>query len=121
MSRGSKLVVATMLGGLLGGLLLAAPAAVADTSHGSRQAGHHSKHRARFDWTPPRTAAQTAAIRAATPAVSGTLQTFTKTIHDGTNFTYTMVGKDPFVAQSKPATTVKTYLEPVIVKFAGQT
>ena len=116
MSRRNKVVAVTMVSGLLGGLLLAAPAAVADQSH-----DRHAARKVRLDWTPVRTGEQVTALRRAQPAVVGNLQTFTKTIHDATNFTYTMVGKDPFVAQATPVTTVSTYLQPVIVKSTGQT
>jgi hypothetical protein len=115
MSRSKKVVTLVALLGLFAGLLLAAPGAVADQSRGAQPT-----KRARFDWSPTRTALQISALRQA-GAAAGALQTFTRTIHDGTSFTYTMVGKDPFVAQSTPATTIKTYLQPVIVKFGGQT
>ena len=31
-----------------------------------------------------------------------------------------MIGKDPFVAQAKPSTTIKTYLQPVVIHFSNE-
>jgi hypothetical protein len=42
------------------------------------------------------------------------VQRFTRTVNDGgTKFPVTMVGKNPFVVQTVPSTTVKTFLVPV--------
>ena len=49
-----------------------------------------------------------------------TIPMFTATVNDGTStFHYTMVGKNPFVAQTKPSTTVNTTLIPVVIKFSN--
>ncbi len=45
---------------------------------------------------------------------------FTGSVRDGTStFRYTMVGKNPFVAQAQPSTTVSTTLIPVVIKFSN--
>ena len=45
---------------------------------------------------------------------------FTATVHDGAStFRYTMVGKNPFVTQTQPSTTVNTTLIPVVIKFSN--
>lgn len=72
-----------------------------------------------LDWTPKRTGAEAASLRMLAGA-STSLQTFTTKVHDGTStFSYTMVGKNPFVHQATPKTTIKTTLIPVIVKFSN--
>lgn len=51
-------------------------------------------------------------------SATGGLKVWSTTVHDGTSsFTYRMVGKNPFVAQAAPSTTVKTPVIPVIIKF----
>ena len=50
----------------------------------------------------------------AVTAGSTSVKRFTRTVTDGsTTFHVTMVGKNPFVAQTAPSTTVKTFLVPV--------
>jgi hypothetical protein len=74
--------------------------------------------RARYDWTPTRTAADLASLRSARATFN--TKTFTKTIKDGTSsFTYTIVGKNPFTTQTKPSTTVKVALVPLKIHFTN--
>jgi hypothetical protein len=91
------------------GLSMAAPAA----SAGSPRVARLTIKKVMLDWTQPRTAAQIAALRAQ-PAAGTPVQDFTRTITDGAStFSYTMIGKNPFVAQTNPSTTIKTYLQPI--------
>ena len=54
--------------------------------------------------------------------LSGSVKTFTRTINDGgTPFTYTMIGKDPFVTQSNPVTNVKTWVIDVVFNNGSDT
>ncbi|MEP6798722.1 MAG: hypothetical protein ABI890_11265 [Lapillicoccus sp.] len=54
---------------------------------------------------------------AASPAATG-LASWSQTVSDGgSSFTYRMVGKNPFVHQATPSTTVSTPLVPVIIRF----
>jgi len=72
-----------------------------------------------LDWTPARTPAQTQALRGASESGT-TVKTFTTTVTDGSStFTYTMMGKNPFVTQAKPSKTIQTTLIPVIIKFSN--
>jgi hypothetical protein len=92
---------------LVGPAALAAPARIRKIS---------VKH-ARLDWAPKRTVAEAAALRA--QSTVGAIQTFSTTVQDGTStFKYTMVGQNPFVQQTKPSTTTKTTLIPVVIKFS---
>src|SRR3954471_14723178 len=60
------------------------------------------------DFQPPHNHAQALA------AGSTSVKRFTRTVSDGgTSFHVTMVGKNPFVVQTAPSTTVKTFLVPV--------
>ena len=71
-----------------------------------------------LDWTPKHAAAGASLQPRA--AVGGKIQTFSATVHDGAStFRYTMVGKNPFVPQAAPSTTVNTTLVPVIIKFSN--
>ena len=55
-------------------------------------------------------------------ALTGSVKTFTKTITvSGTPYTYTIVGKNPFVAQTNPVTTVKTFTIDVIFHNGSDT
>lgn len=97
------------------GLAFAVPAANA----GPARIGHLKIKQVRLDWAGHRTAAETAALKAQ-PAAGTPIADFTKTIVDGaSSFNYTMIGKDPFVAQAKPATTIKTYLQPIVIHFSN--
>src|SRR3954452_16105144 len=61
-----------------------------------------------LDFQPPHNHAQALA------AGSTSVKRFTRTVSDGgTSFHVTMVGKNPFVVQTAPSTTVKTFLVPV--------
>jgi len=97
------------------GIALAAPQAVA----GPARIGTIAAEHARFDWTPTRTAAQIATLKAQTTA-GASIQMFTTTVHDdASTFNYTMVGKNPFVAQTNPVTTVDATLIPVVITFSN--
>ena len=97
------------------GLAFAAPAANA----GSARIGHLKINHVRLDWAGHRTAAQTAALKAQ-PAAGTPIQDFSRNIVDGAStFNYTMIGKDPFVTQTKPSTTIKTYLQPIVIHFSN--
>jgi hypothetical protein len=73
----------------------------------------------RVDWAPPRSSAQTASLNAQATA-SASIPMFTASVRDGAStFRYSMVGKNPFVAQAKPSTTVSTTVIPVVIKFSN--
>jgi len=94
-----------MLTGVVGGLIVAVPAnATTDT------VPRITPGPAQYDWDGA------GGSVSAQDASTTPLQDFTRTIQDGaTTFTYTMVGKDPFVVQAKPSTTVKTFVQPVVI------
>jgi hypothetical protein len=115
MSRRFKVAVLAAAVGSAIGLSVAVPAANA----GSPGVARLTLKQTRLDWTPRRTAAQVAALRAQ-PLAGTPIQDFSRTINDGgTNFTFTMIGKNPFVAQTKPSTTIKTYLQPIKFHFTA--
>jgi hypothetical protein len=114
-SRLLKVTTIAMLVSAAAGIGLAAQPAIA----GPARIGKITVKRVRLDWTSPRTAANIAAPTAQATA-STTIQTFTAAVHDGAaTFHYTMVGKNPFVAQSQPGTAVPTTLIPVVIKFSN--
>ena len=111
MSRFLKVIMVAMLASVVAGVTLGAPQALA----GSARIGKLTVKQARLDWEPTRTAAQFASLKALTKT-SASLQMFTATVHDGASrFDYTMVGKNPFVTQTKPSTTIPTTLIPVVI------
>jgi hypothetical protein len=114
MSRLFKVAALTTAIGTAAALTIAAPAAVAG------QPAHIARltiGKARYDWAPQRTSAQTAAIEKASAKAGVPL--FTRSVTDGTsNFSYTMVGKDPFVAQTNASSTVKTVLVPLKIHLS---
>jgi hypothetical protein len=64
------------------------------------------------------TSSQVAAAAIAPATVK--LPHFTTTVKDGTQtFTYSIVGKNPGVASATPATSVNTFLVPLVIKFAN--
>jgi hypothetical protein len=112
-SRSSKAAVLAMLLSAATGISLVAPAALAAPVHVRRI----TVKGAHLDWAPPRTAARAATLRRPA-AVAGTITTFSKNVRDGTStFRITMVGKNPFVQQANPSTTIRTTLIPVVVNF----
>jgi hypothetical protein len=114
-SRFLKAIPVAMLVSALAGIGVAAPPALA----GPARIGKITVKQVRLDWTPPRTAAQVASLKAQT-AASTSVQMFTATVHDfGTAFRYTMVGKSPFVTQTQPSTTVNTTIVPIVIKFSN--
>ncbi len=115
MSRILKATTVAMLVSAVGGVALGTPPALAGTARISKITVKH----ARLDWGPTRTAAETASLRARATA-SGSIRMFTTSVQDGTStFDYIMVGKNPFVTQPKPSTTVTTTLIPIVVKFSN--
>ena len=78
------------------------------------RAGAKSLH-VRENWRPAATRASTRAV-----TFTGGIKTFTRSINDGgTVFPYTMVGQDPFVAQSSPTTNVTTWLLVITINNSG--
>ena len=113
MSRSSKAAVLAMLVSAAAGISLVAPAALAAPVHIRKI----TVKGARLDWTPPRTAARAASLRRQANA-AGTITAFSTNVQDGSStFPITMVGKNPFVHQAEPSTTIKTTLIPVVIKF----
>src|SRR5438093_10706285 len=114
MFRRFRLLPVLLVAGLFAGLL-AGPVAHADTPH----IGHIDAKPAILDWEAPRSAEQTNAL-AVQPATGTPIQDFRTTINDGgTNFSYSMIGKNPFVAQDHAGSTVKLFLEPIVIKFSN--
>ena len=115
MSRRLKAAALVAVMGMAAGLTVAAPAAVA----GSARLPRITIKKVALDWAGNRTAAQTAALRAQ-PFAGTPIRDFSRNITDGAStFKYTMIGKDPFVVQAKPKTTIKTYLQPVRFQFSN--
>ena len=111
-SRPSRIAAFTALVATVGALALVTPAAVASQPRVRRFHAGAARY-----FTPRHTAAQNAAITRA--AAKAPVPLFTKSIKDGTsNFTYTMVGKDPSVAQANPSTTITTVLVPLKIHFS---
>src|SRR5690349_107181 len=75
-SRFLKITTAAMLVSAAGGIGLAASPALA----GPARIAKITVKRARLDWTPTRTAGETASLRAQT-TTSASIQTFTATVH----------------------------------------
>jgi hypothetical protein len=114
-SRFLKATTVAIVVSAVAGFAVAASPALA----GPARIGKITVRRARLDWTPSRTAAQAASLKAAA-TVGGTIPMFNATVQDGTStFHYSMVGKNPFVSQPIPSTTVSTTLIPVVIKFSN--
>lgn len=114
MSRSLKALALAVAVSTAGALAFSVPAGA-----GQARIGKVTVKHVRLDWAPTRTAAEIAALKA-TPNVASTITTFTTHVHDGAStFTYRMVGKNPFVAQAKPSTTIKVTLIPVVIKFSN--
>jgi hypothetical protein len=114
-SRFLKAIPVAMFVSAVAGVGVAAPPALA----GPARIGKITVKQVRLDWTPPRTAAQAASLKAQT-AASTSVQMFTANVIDGgSTFRYTMVGKNPFVTQTQPSTTVNTTIIPVVIKFSN--
>jgi hypothetical protein len=114
-SRFLKATTIAMLVTAVAGIPFAARPALA----GSARIGKITVKHVRLDWTPTRTSAQTASLTAQA-AASASIPMFTASVRDGTStFRYSMVGKNPFVAQTQPSTTVSTTLIPVVIKFSN--
>lgn len=113
MSRCLKVIPVVMLA--FAGLALPAPPALAAPA----RIGKITVKFTRLDWAPARTAAQVASLKAQT-AVGASIQMFSASVHDGAStFGYSMVGKNPFVHQTTPSTTINTTLIPVVIKFSN--
>jgi hypothetical protein len=114
----SRFLKATMVATLvsaIAGIGLAAPPALA----GPARIGKITVKRARLDWTPTRTAAEAASLKAQATAATR-IPLFLAAVHDGSaTFDYAMVGTNPFIAQTEPSTTVPTTLIPVVIKFSN--
>jgi len=112
-SRCLKVIPVAMLA--VAGLALPAPPAVA----GPARIGKVTVRFARLDWAPARTAPEAASLKAQT-AASASIKMFTASVQDGAStFRYSMLGKNPFVRQATPSTTINTTLIPVVIKFSN--
>ena len=110
-----KVTMVAMLASTIAGMALAAPPALAGTA----RIGKITITRARLDWTPTRTVAESASLKSEATAGT-TIPLFLGKVRDGSStFGYAMVGKSPFVAQTEPSTTVSTTVIPVVVKFSN--
>ena len=115
MSRRMKAAVVAAIMTTASAVMIAAPAANAGAGS---EIGKITTKQVQLNWQPPRSDSQSTALKnqalAATPITD-----FTRSIKDGTStFKYTMIGKNPFVAQATPSTTIKTYVQPVKIKFS---
>jgi hypothetical protein len=73
----------------------------------------------RLEWNPTRSAAQARSLQAQA-AATPSIPLFSATVRDGgSTFGYAMVGKNPFVVQKQPTTTVPTTIIPVVIAFAN--
>jgi hypothetical protein len=114
-SRSLKATTVAMLVSAVAVIPLAAPPALA----GPARIGTITVKHARLDWAPTRTPAEVASLKTQT-ATSASIQMFTANVHDGAStFRYSMIGKNPFVAQAQPSTTVDTTLIPIVIKFSN--
>jgi hypothetical protein len=114
-SRFMKATTVAMLVSAVAGVPFAARPALA----GPAPIGKITVKHVRMDWTPMRTSAQTASLKAQATA-SASIPMFTASVRDGAStFRYSMVGKNPFVAQAQPSTTVSTTVIPVVIKFSN--
>jgi hypothetical protein len=69
---------------------------------------------ARFDWKAPNHVSMKAALRQAAAGTAIPMWT-RKQSTGGTTYTYSMVGRNPFVAQTTPSTTITTFVVPINV------
>jgi hypothetical protein len=110
-----KATTVAMLVSAVAGIPFAARPALA----GPARIGKITVKHVRLDWTPTRTSGQAASLNAQA-AASASIPMFTASVRDGTStFRYSMVGKNPFVAQTQPSTTVSTTLIPIVIKFSN--
>jgi hypothetical protein len=113
MSRKYRLVTLTVALSLVAAFAFAAPAAQASAP----KVGRITVMQPRLNWTGRRSAAETEALRRQ-PAAGTPIADFSQSINDGgTNFNYTMIGKNPFVVQAHPSTSIKTYVQPIKFHF----
>lgn len=115
MSRFLKATTVAMLVSAVAAVPLAARPALAGPAPIAKITVKH----VRVDWTPTRSSAQTASLKAQATA-SASIPMFTASVRDGAStFRYSMIGKNPFVAQAQPSTTVSTTVVPVVIKFSN--
>ena len=115
MSRFLKATTLAMLMSAVAGIAVGAPQALA----GPETIGKITVQHTRLERTPTRVKAHVASLNAQATAATS-IPRFSATVQDGAStFTYTMVGKDPFVAQRTPSTTVNTLLVPVVITFSN--
>src|SRR6266700_5110012 len=100
------------------GVLMALPAALPVSAATHPAPARHLKALYDVGVHPGITAAQARASELA----GTTVPEYTASVKVGTkNFTYTIVGKNPAIKVSNPATTVNAEIVPLIMKFAGHT
>lgn len=115
MSRFLKATTVAMLVSAVAGFAFGAPPALA----GPPRIGKISVKHGRLDWVPTHARTNTASLNARA-SVRASIRMFTANVQDGAStFSYTMVGKNPFVAQKEPSTTVNTTVIPVVIKFSN--
>jgi hypothetical protein len=105
--------------GVAGAALLGSgPAATASGGTSSRPIQRLTSIRPLYDVGVTARSATAPLSTSTATAVSG-LQVWSTTVTDGgQRFTYRMVGKNPFVHQATPNTTIKTALVPIVIVFS---
>lgn len=104
-----KISLRALLASALLGVTLSAIAGSAASAAGGTQVPQIAGGKAILDFRPDHTRLQSQAL-----AGTATVRKFSSTVTDhGSTFRFTMVGKNPFVVQTAPSTTVKTLLVPV--------
>ena len=103
-----RISIRSLLASALLGVMLSVIAGSAASAAGT-QVPRIAGGKVILDFRPHHTRSQSQAVTGTT-----TVRKFTSTVKDGgSSFKFTMVGKNPFVVQTAPSTTVKTLLVPV--------
>jgi hypothetical protein len=103
-----RISIRSLLASALLGMMLSVIAGTASSAAGT-QVPRIAGGKVILDFRPHHTRSQSQAL-----AGTATVRKFTSTVKDGgSSFKYTMVGKNPFVVQTAPSTTIKTLLVPV--------
>src|SRR3954453_18872796 len=110
-----SIILGAVAAAILGGL--AAPVTAGATQSGTIQSGGaHSGFHARYTAIPYQ------GVKARVGAATAGLPLFSHSVvSGGRTFTYRQVGKDPFVKQSVPTSTVAVKVIPLRIKFSNRT
>jgi len=111
-----SLILGAAAAACLAGVVVPGTAGASQSSHQLERAASTGKVQARYTAIPYQgTTAQLRRATAGVPLFSHTV------VSGGKSFTYRQVGKDPFVKQSSPTSTVAVKVIPLKVKFSNRT